>query len=136
MLLKMLRAEGAGSLLRRMQDRLEEARCRRLFTPLGRNQFPEFASRRIAVLNYLSSPPAARLGGVPIQLTARLSEEARERPVALLYPIGRRYRLELNAPNAGRALEFERPQPSSPSLTPALTADSFERAVTGSLALL
>jgi glycosyltransferase involved in cell wall biosynthesis len=132
MLLKMLRAEGAGSLLRRTQDRLEEARCRRRFTSLGRNRFPEFAPRCIAVLNYLSSPPAARLGGVPLQLAARLSEEARERPVALLYPIGRRYRLELSAGSARCALEFERPQPSSPSPT----ADSFERVVTAALSLL
>lgn len=132
MLLKMSRAEGVGSLSRRMQDRLEEARRRRLFAPLGRNEFPEFATRSIAVLNYLPFPPAARFGGVPLQLAARLSEEAEVRPVALMYPIGQRYRLELNTGSARRALEFERPEASAPSVM----EGRFERAIMAALARL
>ena len=106
---RMLRYEGLGSVLRRYADRAKEARRRRRFHPIDRQSISHFASSRPPLLNFLASPPAARFGGTPLQLVARLGEEARRRSVALLYPIGNRYRLELEFGERRYSFEFSRP---------------------------
>jgi len=104
---RMLRNEGMGSVLRRMQDRVDEARRRKSFAPLARDRIADFASNPPPVLNYLPCPPAARFGGVPLQLMARLAEESRRRAIAILYPLGGRYRLELQDRERRGSLEFD-----------------------------
>lgn len=92
-------------MLRRAADRAEEARRRRSFRRIDRQSFSRLAARA-PVLNYLATPPSVRFGGTPLQLIARLGEEARHRTVALLYPIGNRYRLEIEDGKARHAVEF------------------------------
>jgi len=121
----MLRDEGAASMLRRYADRASETRRRRSFSPVDRQSISRFASPRRVVLNYLPSPPAARFGGAPLQLIARLDEEARRRSVALLYPIGNRYRLELESGELRHSIEYPRTETS----VLALTDTSFEQVI-------
>jgi hypothetical protein len=90
-----------------MQDRANEARRRKSFAPMTRDQIARFASKPPPVLNYLPCLPAARLGGIPLQLIARLSEESRDRAIALMYPLGDRYRLELQDGERRGSIEFD-----------------------------
>ncbi|MGO9453007.1 MAG: glycosyltransferase [Candidatus Binataceae bacterium] len=105
---RMLRHEGVGSVLRRYADRAKEAGKRRRFQTFNHQSISRFASPRPPVLNFLASPPAARFGGTPLQLVARLGEEARRRSIALLYPMGNRYRLELEFGELRHSFEFSR----------------------------
>lgn len=79
---RVARGEGLGSVVRRGSERIEEAIslqariARGLFAPIG----------RAPLLNVLATPPTSRLGGVQIQLKARLREERRLREVAFLHP--------------------------------------------------
>jgi len=107
---RMLRYEGIASVWRRSADRCKEARRRRSFQMVDRQSLSGFASPRAPVLNYLGTPPSGRFGGTPLQLIARLAEEALRRPVALLYPDGNRYRLEIECGELRRAVEFPRAQ--------------------------
>ncbi|MBK5260155.1 MAG: glycosyltransferase [Thermoanaerobaculia bacterium] len=80
--MRVARGEGIGSVARRAADRIEEGArlqwrlVRGLFTRGGRAQ----------LLNVLATPPSSRLGGLQIQLLARLREEHAMREVALLHP--------------------------------------------------
>lgn len=79
---EVLRSEGWSSAWRRTHERLQEELRLRLQLLRGtRRQAPQ--SR---VLNVCGMPLRARLGGLPIQLRARLREEARWRPLALFHP--------------------------------------------------
>jgi glycosyltransferase involved in cell wall biosynthesis len=51
----------------------------------------------IPVLLVTAAPPAPWLGGVPSQLRTRLEAEARGRSIALLYPLGSTWRLEVRS---------------------------------------
>lgn len=94
------RAEGLTALGNRMLDHLAETRRRRAFVPGVAGAQPEGL---IPVLNLSSTPPSPWLGGVPTQLRVRLSSEALERPVALLYPDGGGWLLELESGGEKRA---------------------------------
>jgi hypothetical protein len=81
----LLRTEGPGRLVERLADRREERRIR----AGERAARPEDAvppGARLPVLDVLVTPLAARWGGVPTQLAARLEEERKLRPTALLVP--------------------------------------------------
>ena len=123
--LNILRAEGIGSVRRRLQDRLQERSRRYGFRSLEHDGSLDARLPGLPVLNFSPLPLAARFGGVPLQLSARLGKEALERPVALLYPIGRHYRLEVQAGAWRRSLEFERPE----SLLPSSIGESLERVI-------
>ncbi len=80
--IRVARAEGIGSVARRTADRIEEAV--RLRWRLTRGHLT--SGGRAPVLNVLATTPSSRLGGLQIQLIARLREERAMRNVALLYP--------------------------------------------------
>ncbi len=83
-----LRLEGWRAALDRIVDRRRDASWMRAVVERHRPQAED-----IAVLNLLSTRPAVRLGGVQVQLQARLTAEGRERPVALLFLAGTSWRL-------------------------------------------
>jgi glycosyltransferase involved in cell wall biosynthesis len=129
---RILRSEGFLSVLNRAADRLGDARRRRSFLAAGEPP-PGFAC---AVLNLAAAAPSPRLGGVQAQLLWRLAEEAKLRPVALLYPeeasAGGGFRLELQRGAERRALRW----PAAPAVTGdprspvALASPQLEAAVT------
>ena len=86
-------AEGLAAARDRVLDRLADARRDRRYRVLGEGEPARFEA---AILNVLATPPSPRFGGVPTQLLARLRVEEKHRPLALLYPRGRGYRLELS----------------------------------------
>lgn len=75
-------AEGLASVGRRAADRLTEGLRRQLLLLRGNRG----RGRQCAVLNASALAPSARLGGLPLQLRARLSEERSLRHVAFLHP--------------------------------------------------
>jgi glycosyltransferase involved in cell wall biosynthesis len=120
--LRVLRAEGVAAARDRLLDRAADARRDHLYAPLSAAGVAAFPS---PVLNLLATPPSPRFGGVPTQLLARMRFEEAKRPVALLYPTGRGYRLELT--RDGRRGRFD---VTGTALDPtALTDASFEAAV-------
>jgi len=119
---RVLRAEGFAAARDRVLDRLADARRDRLFTPLPEADVAHFRS---PVLNLLATPPSPRFGGVPTQFVARLRHEEKERPVALLYPTGRGYRLELTRDGRRGRLDLD----GSPLDAVALADPAFEAAV-------
>lgn len=74
-----IRGEGIASALRRASERVAESAHRAAL--LARS-----GSEDAAILNVSASPVVPRLGGVPIQLRARLREERAMRSVALFSP--------------------------------------------------
>jgi hypothetical protein len=76
---RVVRAEGIASAIRRANERVAEAMQLRVKLA---SSGPEHTS----ILNVLATPPAPRLGGLQIQLNARLREERTMRDVALYYP--------------------------------------------------
>ena len=77
-----IRGEGLASAGRRAGERIEEAfgaASQRVRWLVGRG-------REVPILNVSATPVVARLGGVPIQLLARLDAERALREVALLTP--------------------------------------------------
>jgi glycosyltransferase involved in cell wall biosynthesis len=122
---RVLRAEGLRAAVDRTADRLAEARRARSFLPAPPGWRP---AAPVPVLRLAATPPAPRLGGVQVQLLARLTAEARQDPVALLYPAGAGWRLEVEAAGERRSLVFpgSAPSPSSPI---SLEDPSFEAAV-------
>jgi glycosyltransferase involved in cell wall biosynthesis len=81
-IVRVARGEGLGSVMSRSAERMREAWERRARLVAG-----TFAPRTAApIVNVLTRPPARRLGGVPIQLRARLAEERQLRDVTLFYP--------------------------------------------------
>jgi len=116
--LSLLRDEGPRALLDRAADRFGEWTERRRYVP-AREIDP------VPIVNLLGSPPARRLGGVQTQLLARLAEEARSRPVALLYPDADGLRLDSHAHGRRRSL---RHPGGNPGPEPAPRDDAFEKA--------
>jgi glycosyltransferase involved in cell wall biosynthesis len=100
---RVLRAEGPAAFRDRAVDRLAEASRRRSYTPAPAGWHPEDP---IPVLLVSATPPAPWLGGVPSQLRTRLEAEVRGRSVALLYPLGGRWRLEVHQGAERRFLEL------------------------------
>ncbi|HBL32054.1 MAG TPA: hypothetical protein DD490_34965 [Acidobacteria bacterium] len=106
---RVLRAEGAGGFRDRTLDHRAEAARRRAYVPLPPGWRPEAP---IPVLLVTSAPPVPWLGGVPSQLRTRLAAEERLRPVALLYPTGSAWRLEVRAGTRRWFLEMPGAAPS------------------------
>jgi glycosyltransferase involved in cell wall biosynthesis len=79
---RVARAEGLGSVARRGAERIGESL--RMRVRLARGVLTR--AGRAPLLNVLATPPVARLGGVQIQLVARLNEERALREVAFLHP--------------------------------------------------
>ncbi|MEO8383157.1 MAG: glycosyltransferase [Acidobacteriota bacterium] len=79
---RVLRSEGTSSAIRRTGERAAESM--RLQALLARGLFAR--DEHVPLLNVSGMPPVARLGGLPIQLRARLDEERALRDVALFYP--------------------------------------------------
>jgi glycosyltransferase involved in cell wall biosynthesis len=77
-----IRGEGFASALRRGVERIEEGILARM--KLARGAFAN--DRRVSLLNVSATSLAPRLGGMQIQLAARLAFERRLREVALLHP--------------------------------------------------
>jgi glycosyltransferase involved in cell wall biosynthesis len=125
--LRVARSEGLAATRDRLLDRLADARRDRLYVSLSDAARVRFET---PVLNLLATPPSPRFGGVPTQFLARVRWEEEERPVALLYPTGRRYRLELT--RAGRRARVDQgaqvPDPVS------LADPAFESAVVAAAA--
>jgi glycosyltransferase involved in cell wall biosynthesis len=119
---RVLRAEGLRAAADRTADRLAEARRARSFSPAPPGWQP---ASPVPVLLLFSTPPAPRLGGVQAQLLARMTVAVRQTPVALLYPDGSGWRLEMEADGERRMLTFPGNSPSPVDLENA----SFEAAV-------
>jgi glycosyltransferase involved in cell wall biosynthesis len=81
-IVRVARGEGLGSVTSRSVERLREAGER------GAQLARGLVTRRqtASVVNVLTRPLDRRLGGVPIQLRARLAEERKLRAVSLFYP--------------------------------------------------
>jgi glycosyltransferase involved in cell wall biosynthesis len=116
--LSLLRNEGPRALFDRAADRFGEWRERRRYVP-AREIDP------VPIVNLLGTPPARRLGGVQTQLLARLAEETRSRPVALLYPDANGLRLDAETRGRRRSLRHPR---GNPGPEPAPRDDAFEEA--------
>jgi glycosyltransferase involved in cell wall biosynthesis len=137
---RVLRAEGLQAVADRAADRLAESRRARSFTPAPSGWRP---AAPVPVLRLLATPPAPRLGGVQAQLLARLTAEARLGPVALLYPAGSAWRLEVEAGGERRAVTFAGGPPPPAALEVNLEVDlevtledaAFEAAVRAAAAL-
>lgn len=122
---RVLRGEGAAAVVARSLDRLSEWRRARSFVPAGEDWRPREA---VPVLNLLAMPPAARLGGVPIQLLARLAVETCSRPVALLATARDGWRLEVEAGEQRRAVALPGPKPEPDAVYDPAFAAVVERA--------
>lgn len=112
---RVLRAEGAAAVRDRTRDRLAETLRRRFYAPAPPGWQPE---EPIPVLVAASAPPVPWLGGVSVQLRTRLEAEARGRSVALLYPTGPAWRLEVRSGADRWSLDV--PGPFETAVRPAL----------------
>ena len=101
-----LRLEGRRAALDRLVDRRRDASWMRAVVSRGGGR-----ADAVAVLNLLPTRPAVRLGGVQVQLQARLAAEAEARPVALLFLAGPAWRLL--RPGGQRQAGQTRSQPRS-----------------------
>lgn len=100
---RVLRAEGAAAVRDRTADHLAETVRRRSYAPAPPGWHPE---ETIPLLLLSATPPVPWMGGVPTQLRTRLEAEARGRSVALLYPTGGSWRLEVRSGAESWFLEF------------------------------
>jgi len=127
--LSVLAAEGLKAAVSRALDRLAEERRRRSFTSIDLLESAlGLPPASFPVVLVSAAAPAPRLGGVQAALLARLGEEERRRPVALLYPRHPRggWRLELSAGAVRHAAEL----PATPLPDPTVLADAeLERVV-------
>ncbi|MEZ5312610.1 MAG: glycosyltransferase [Thermoanaerobaculia bacterium] len=96
----LLRTEGVRGLAERLRGRWE-ARLRRRRFRAAPESTVRVAAGDLAVVNILPFSPDPSNGGVAIALAARLESERHRRPVALLAPSSRGWRLELE--NSGSA---------------------------------
>jgi glycosyltransferase involved in cell wall biosynthesis len=119
-----LRLEGPRAALDRLVDRRRDASWMRAVVSRGRGRAGE-----VAVLNLLPTRPAVRLGGVQVQLQARLAAESEERPVALLFLAGPAWRLlRPGGPPRGERVT------TGPSRAAALSAGELSAAVRAAMA--
>lgn len=81
----LLRAEGLRGFAERLADRRDASRGRQGERTVAPAELVP-AGAAVPVLDVLATPLAPRWGGVPVQLGARLAEEALHRPTALLAP--------------------------------------------------
>ena len=81
----LFRAEGLRGFAERLADRRESSRGRRGERTVAPVELVP-AGAAVPVLDVLATPLAPRWGGVPVQLGARLAEEAFRGPTALLSP--------------------------------------------------
>ncbi|MEA2570725.1 MAG: hypothetical protein QOI24_2726 [Acidobacteriota bacterium] len=79
---RVARGEGLASVARRSAERLDEA----WRTRLQRARGALVSMPRPPLVNVLTTAPSLRLGGVVVQLNARLAEERKMREVALFHP--------------------------------------------------
>ncbi len=120
-------AEGPRAAAARAWDRLAEVRRRRSFAPLdGLEAALGLPPAAFPILILSGAAPAARLGGVQAALLARLAEEERRRPLALLYPRRGALRLELTEGPRRRAAELAA---DAPPAAAALDDAELERVV-------
>ena len=91
--LRVLRAEGPRGFAARLLDRFELSRLSRTYRRAALSDLPA----GFGCLNLLPVPPSPRFGGVPAQLVARLREESRSRPIALLWRDDDSFRLDLDS---------------------------------------
>lgn len=93
---QVLEAEGWRAIRDRLLDRRADARRRARFRPA-----PSGLRFEAPVLHVLATPLSRALGGVQIQFLRRLEPTAvGGEPLALLYPHGSAYRLEMRAPGS------------------------------------
>lgn len=107
--LRQARAEGLAAVWARWRDRRGEARRNARFrrVPLAAMATAVRAFEApLGLINVLGSPPWLRLGGVQMQLRSRWPHECR--PRALLYPLGRAWRLDLEWGESALATDFVR----------------------------
>jgi len=123
------RAEGLAAVRDRFLDRLADVRRDRRYRPLGEGAPARFQA---SILNVLATPPSPRFGGVPTQLLARLRIEEKQRPLALLYPTARGYRLELSCAGERGRIDLA----GAPLDPVALVDDSFRHAVRTAVGLV
>jgi glycosyltransferase involved in cell wall biosynthesis len=123
---RVLRAEGPRAAAARALDRLADRRRGRAFALAPPTWRPR---ERVPVLNLLPMPPARRLGGVPMQLLARLAAEEAHRPVALLAPHRDGWRLEVAAAGERRAVALPGPSLSPIALAEPAIADLVQQAM-------
>lgn len=140
---RILRGEGPPAVLDRALERLFEARRRRSY-PLRRRhaaggggaavEAAPASARDAPVLNYLATPPDPWLGGLQVQLMARLQAESSHRPVALLYAdrSPSAYRLEIR--RQGRRWREEWSATRRPPAA-ALVDEGLARVVSGALSV-
>ncbi|HEV7507648.1 MAG TPA: glycosyltransferase [Thermoanaerobaculia bacterium] len=119
---RVLRAEGLPALRDRLSDRWRERHRRLSFVAAG----SPLDLPANPVLNLLSTAPTPRLGGLQAQLLHRIESEAGRRPLALLYPEGGAWRLEVAAGDRRLSLTLDGGDPPS---AVALADAAFERAV-------
>lgn len=112
LVLELLAAEGLPSVARRLLDRWSAARRERGFAHLQPEAVPP--GLRTPILHVSAHPPDPWRGGVETQLLARLEEEARQWPVALLHPRPGGHRLELFGPSGRCALDRDAREPHRP----------------------
>jgi glycosyltransferase involved in cell wall biosynthesis len=122
---RVLRAEGMAAVRDRTWDRLAEAARRRSYAPMPADWRPEAP---LPVLLVTATPPAPWLGGVPSQLRTRLEAEARGRSIALLYPAGGAWRLEVRAAAERWFLDLPGAAPSPGALDDAAFEGVLRRA--------
>ncbi len=93
---RVLRNEGPLAVRDRILDRFEEARRQRALVPITSLDDSEFSgATRPRVLNVSPFPVSPKRGGSQIQMVDRLSEERRSRTVAIAYPRGSQWLLEI-----------------------------------------
>lgn len=110
--LRVLGAEGPRGFSARLCDRLALERRARSYRRVSPSGLP----RGFPCLNLLAVPPSPRFGGVPAQLVARLREEARARPVALLWRDGGTLRLDLESGDERVSCSFPAPGGDRPEV--------------------
>lgn len=93
----LLRSEGLPGFAERLAERGAEVAERLAERPIPAEGLAREAGR-VPVLDVLAVPFAPRWGGVPTQLRARLAEERRRRPTALLAPSSGSWTLRVTAP--------------------------------------
>lgn len=117
-----LRHEGPLALRDRVAERVGELRRQRAFADVGVDSAaaPAAGLPHVPILNLLDTPPESRFGGVPGQFANRIAEERRARPVAVFFPQGVAFRVEVS--EGSRRVAFRLSRRAAP--TPLALADA------------